>query len=65
MVNRFMPANNMMYKKSRVLPRGAAVEGPPELGPLSGAAPEGAMAVVPLSLSSGTASAQVLTIHVQ
>ena len=39
------------------LPGADAVDGPPDAGPLSGAAPEGAMAVVPLCLSSGCASA--------
>ncbi len=39
------------------LPGADAVDGPPDAGPLRGAAPEGAMAVVPLCLSSGCASA--------
>lgn len=39
------------------LPGADAADGPPDAGPLRGAAPEGAMAVVPLSLSIGCASA--------
>ena len=39
------------------LPGEGAAEGPPEAGPLRGAAPEGAMAVVTLSLSGICASA--------
>ncbi len=39
------------------VPGADAADGPPDAGPLRGAAPEGAMAVVPLSLSIGCASA--------
>ena len=41
----------------RDLPGADAADGPPDAGPLRGAAPDGAMAVVPLSLSVGCASA--------
>ncbi len=49
-----MPTTSLGFDS---LPGAGPEEGPPEAGALRGAAPEGAMAVVPLSLSIGTASA--------